>query len=241
MRYHEPLLEPGEDRRLARAVEAGILARACLDGSAPRTLAGDASDDELAAVVFAGERARERLVLANLRLVHTQSLETARRWALPFEDLFSEAVLGLLDAVERFDWATGATFGQFAAVCIRHRLHGATATRCGELHVTRSQATTARRAGVELTPPRALCPADDERVPDYPADDRLLTDLLGSLSSLERAVVLRRFGLDRPAQSQRDVSAELGLSRRAVKRLEVEALQRLRDAALNRCEVPLAA
>lgn len=63
-------------------------------------------------------RARDRMVNANLRLV----VSIARRFqgqGLPLLDLIQEGILGLIRAVERFDWRRGLKFSTYATWWIR--------------------------------------------------------------------------------------------------------------------------
>src|SRR3954467_11657389 len=66
-------------------------------------------------------RARERLVESNLRLV----VSIARRYrglGLDYLDLIQEGNLGLIAAVERFDWRRNSTFATYATWSIRHAI-----------------------------------------------------------------------------------------------------------------------
>jgi RNA polymerase primary sigma factor len=70
--------------------------------------------------------ARERMTVCNLRLV----LHIAQRFrakGLPFDDLVQEGNLGLLKAVERFDWRRGFRFSTYATWWIRQQLSRALA------------------------------------------------------------------------------------------------------------------
>jgi RNA polymerase sigma factor (sigma-70 family) len=92
-------------------------------------LHGSGRSDEAAAALFAEARrlkrefdaAREALVVANLRLV----VHLASRFAgkgLPLMDLIQEGNLGLLRAVERFEWDRGNKFSTYACWWIRQAL-----------------------------------------------------------------------------------------------------------------------
>ena len=81
-----------------------------------------AQEIELAKRVEAGDAAaRRRLVDANLRLV----VNVAKRYAaggLPLLDLIQEGNLGLMQAVERFDWRRGFKFSTYATWWIRQAI-----------------------------------------------------------------------------------------------------------------------
>ena len=65
--------------------------------------------------------ARERMILSNLRLA--LSVAKKYRWSgLPFDDLVQEANIGLMKAVERYDWRRGFRFSTYATWWIRQRV-----------------------------------------------------------------------------------------------------------------------
>ena len=76
---------------------------------------------ELERIVEKGERARERFIRANLRLV----VSIAKRFAgqgMPLLDMIQEGNLGLITAVERFDWRRGFKFSTYATWWIRQAI-----------------------------------------------------------------------------------------------------------------------
>ncbi|MBE7550026.1 MAG: sigma-70 family RNA polymerase sigma factor [Anaerolineales bacterium] len=116
-----PLLEAGEEVDLARQIEAGQRAAQQLQAN-PDT----AQADQLEQMVHCGQAARQRFIEANYRLV----LQIARRFAgtdLPLPDLIQEGNLGLIQAVDRFDYRGGCRFSTYAAHWIRRAIRGAVA------------------------------------------------------------------------------------------------------------------
>merc|ERR1719460_3598715 len=75
-----------------------------------------------------GRRAEGRLVLSNLRLVASVARKVERRFAnfnklsLTFEDLLQEGDIGLIDAIERYDWRKGYRFSTYATYWIRQQM-----------------------------------------------------------------------------------------------------------------------
>jgi len=112
-----PLLTAAEEVRLAFEIEAGALA-------AERLAAGCIDSqlaEELQQLVLMGHRARTQMVQANLRLV----VAVARRFGsrgVPLIDLIQEGNLGLLRAVEKFDYRRGCKFSTYAVWWIRQAI-----------------------------------------------------------------------------------------------------------------------
>lgn len=118
------LLTADEEVLLAQAIEAGRSARTRLETDEVRSKAERA---ELERAVRAGERARGRFIESNLRLV----VSNARRYVgdgLSMLDLIQEGNLGLITAVERFDWRKGFKFSTYATWWIRQAMQRARAT-----------------------------------------------------------------------------------------------------------------
>ncbi|MPZ89485.1 MAG: sigma-70 family RNA polymerase sigma factor, partial [Nitriliruptorales bacterium] len=109
------LLTAEEEVDLAKRYEAGLEAERVLVEK-PKLAAK--RKRELFKVDRDGKRAKERLVQANLRLV----VSVAKRYqgqGLPLLDLIQEGNLGLLRAVEKFDYRRGYKFSTYATWWIR--------------------------------------------------------------------------------------------------------------------------
>lgn len=143
----EPLLTPQEEVRLAREIEAGVLAAEALSrGRRPH----GATNEELRSLVLAGEQARTRYVRSNLRLVSMVAHQAGVRAGLPDADLFQEGCLGLMVAVDRYDYGKGCRFATYALQWIRAYVNAASARMLGTLNLPTSRATQLRHArGVE--------------------------------------------------------------------------------------------
>ncbi len=116
------LLTAAQEVDLAKRIEAGVFATHVLDTAAAEgtELAEDYARD-LRAVVRDGRRARTHLLEANLRLV----VSLAKRYTgrgMPLLDLIQEGNLGLIRAVEKFDYAKGFKFSTYATWWIRQAI-----------------------------------------------------------------------------------------------------------------------
>jgi len=117
-----PLLTPQEETRLARQVAKGLKARARLacDGKDPIT------HQQLEQAVRRGNKARSHLIEANFRLV----VSIAKRYVghgVAFLDLIQEGNIGLIRAVEKFDYRRGYKFSTYATWWIRQAITRAVA------------------------------------------------------------------------------------------------------------------
>jgi RNA polymerase nonessential primary-like sigma factor len=114
------LLTAAQEVELAKRIEAGVFAQHVLDESAPDDLDKQYAAD-LRAIVRDGRRARNHLLEANLRLV----VSLAKRYTgrgMPLLDLIQEGNLGLIRAVEKFDYTKGFKFSTYATWWIRQAI-----------------------------------------------------------------------------------------------------------------------
>lgn len=107
---------------MARVMEAGALAELVLVGDLDWSNAGDATAAELRQLAVEGARARTYFIQANLRLVAQFAGRAARASQVSRADLFQEGCLGLLTAVDRFDWTKGLRFSTYAMHWIRYHV-----------------------------------------------------------------------------------------------------------------------
>ncbi|WP_293767898.1 RNA polymerase sigma factor RpoD [Sporichthya sp.] len=124
------LLTAEEEVQLSRRIEAGVFAAARMD-SAP---AEPTLRRELEVIARDGMVAKQKLIEANLRLV----VSIAKRYSgrgLPFLDLVQEGNLGLIRAVEKFDYSKGYKFSTYATWWIRQAVTRALADQARTIRV----------------------------------------------------------------------------------------------------------
>ncbi|WP_433889208.1 RNA polymerase sigma factor [Streptomyces sp. CA-111067] len=126
-----PLLSAEDEVELARRVEAGLFAEEKLVNfpDLDSQLAVD-----LDRIVVLGRMAKRRLIEANLRLV----VSVAKRYVgrgLTMLDLVQEGNLGLIRAVEKFDYARGYKFSTYATWWIRQAMSRALADQARTIRV----------------------------------------------------------------------------------------------------------
>ena len=127
-----PLLTAVDEVELARQVEAGLFAEEYLN--ARPGLDDDRLVGDLDKLIVLGRIAKRRLIEANLRLV----VSVAKRYVgrgLTMLDLVQEGNLGLIRAVEKFDYARGYKFSTYATWWIRQAMSRALADQARTIRV----------------------------------------------------------------------------------------------------------
>ncbi len=112
------LLSAEDEVELSKRIEAGLYAKHLL---ATKKRMGAVRKADLATIVAEGEAARAHLLEANLRLV----VSLAKRYTgrgMPLLDLIQEGNLGLIRAMEKFDYAKGFKFSTYATWWIRQAI-----------------------------------------------------------------------------------------------------------------------
>ena len=177
---------------------------------------------ELAKRIERGDlAAKERMINSNLRLVVSQ----ARRYqghGLPMEDLVQEGMLGLIRAVEKFDWRRGFKFSTYGTLWIRQALqrglqnHGRTIRL--PVHVAQRQ-TKVRKVESELSTKLGREPTDEE----IAAEAKLDVEEVAELRELTRGLT----SLDQPVGEDGETAfGDLLASERPEPTEEVEQAER---------------
>ncbi|WP_460477385.1 RNA polymerase sigma factor [Brachybacterium huguangmaarense] len=126
------LLNAAQEVELAERIEAGLYAEQKLknDDSLAKTKAGR----ELAIIAQDGKAAKDHLLEANLRLVVSLAKRYTGRGML-FLDLIQEGNLGLIRAVEKFDYTKGYKFSTYATWWIRQAITRAMADQARTIRI----------------------------------------------------------------------------------------------------------
>ena len=135
-----PLLNPDEEIVLAQAMSAGAEAKAKLDeleeqrknGGVPEI--SPEEEAQLRKVYQKGESSKQKLAEANLRLVVSIAKRYVGRGML-FLDLIQEGNLGLIKAVEKFDYTKGYKFSTYATWWIRQAITRAIADQARTIRI----------------------------------------------------------------------------------------------------------
>ena len=112
------LLTKDDEVRLAQAIEGGVAAQAELEAAKKLT---PTQRRQLRRSIRTGEEAHRQFVNSNLRLV----VSIAKKYqssGLPLLDIVQEGNLGLIHAVDKFDWRKGFKFSTYATWWIRQAI-----------------------------------------------------------------------------------------------------------------------
>ncbi len=231
-RRRQPRRRParsGEHRQAAEArmsAGAGTMTENSLDlflrAARAHALLTAEEEIELAKRIERGDlEAKERMINSNLRLVVSQ----ARRYqghGLPMEDLVQEGMLGLIRAVEKFDWRRGFKFSTYGTLWIRQALqrglqnHGRTIRL--PVHVAQRQ-TKVRKVESELSTKLGREPTDEE----IAAEAKLDVEEVAELRELTRGLT----SLDQPVGEDGETAfGDLLASERPEPVEEVEQVER---------------
>lgn len=119
------LLTPAQEEDLAKRVQARDLIEMGKMAEAGKLLHDDKDwkfdEDELKIVIKSGIEAKQHLIESNLRLVVSIAKKYNAR-GIPLADLIQEGNLGLIRAVEKFDWRKGFRFSTYATWWIRRAI-----------------------------------------------------------------------------------------------------------------------
>ncbi|WP_433169448.1 RNA polymerase sigma factor [Kribbella sp. CA-247076] len=127
-----PLLNAEQEVELAKRIEAGLFAEEQLGDEAAKLK--DKVRDEYDWISEDGRRAKNHLLEANLRLVVSLAKRYTGRGML-FLDLIQEGNLGLIRAVEKFDYTKGYKFSTYATWWIRQAITRAMADQARTIRI----------------------------------------------------------------------------------------------------------
>jgi RNA polymerase primary sigma factor len=157
----EPLLTKEDEVELAMAIEHGEESEAKLASGRFRS---ETSIRKAKETARKGKAARQRFIRANLRLV----VSIARKYqgqGLPFLDLVQEGNIGLMRAVELFDWRRGFKFSTYATWWIRQAITRAIADRGRQIRLpvhVHDQIRKLRRTYVQFSQRMGRDPTPEE-------------------------------------------------------------------------------
>jgi RNA polymerase primary sigma factor len=127
-----PLLTAHDEVELAKAIEAGLFAEEKIQGGLQADCG--ARTAELMLIAADGIAAKQRLIEANLRLVVSIAKRYTNR-GLQFLDLIQEGNIGLMKAVDKFEYRRGYKFSTYATWWIRQAITRAIADQARTIRI----------------------------------------------------------------------------------------------------------
>ncbi len=175
------------------------------------------------------KQARDKVITHNLRLVvhivkkYTNSLEA--------DDLISVGTIGLIKAVDTFDYTKGAQLSTYASRCISNEI--LMLIRANKRHkdvISLNSVIASDKDGTELALEDIIQGEDDDDVLEQVEKacllDRAKQAIDTSLTDIEKEVIIKRYGVNNgKGLTQKEVASQLGLSRSYISRIETKALK----------------
>ncbi len=128
------LLTSAEEVELAKKIETGNIVKKELLLMKRLDEVDEEKENEYEMIIFRGEMAKKRLVEANLRLVVSIAKRHVGRGML-FLDLIQEGNMGLIKAVDKFDYQKGFKFSTYATWWIRQAITRAIADQARTIRI----------------------------------------------------------------------------------------------------------
>ncbi len=221
-----PKLSAEQEADLARRIEAARHAATELAHAAELADAEVLTPEQrldLESIVEDGTRAKNHLIEANLRLVVSLAKRYSGR-SMPFLDLIQEGNLGLIRAMENFDYAKGYKFPAYATWWIRQAI-----TRAIVGQAKRTARISVDMAGMLSKYGREPGTIQPGETVSFAFLQEELRSVLDTLSEREAGVVSMRFGLtDGQPKTLDEIGKVYGLTREQIRQIESKTMARLR-------------
>lgn len=179
------------------------------------------------------KKAREKLILHNLRLV-SHIVKKYYSTAKNQEDLISIGTLGLVKAVDSFKFSNGTRFATYASKCIQNEiLMHFRSQKKHSLEVSLNDVIDVDRDGNPLTYLDVVASEDslEYDVIKKCTVEKIIRITNKALEPRERQIIYMRFGLNgRKPMTQKQIASVLGISRSYVSRIEKSAIAKIKNA-----------
>ena len=175
------------------------------------------------------QNARAKLIEHNLRLV----AHIAKKYENTFEDkddILSIGIIGLIKGVDSFQINSNNKLATYAARCIENEiLMHLRANKNKRNYIYLQKPVSIDKDGNEV---ELLDLLEDKSIDIYKNYEKKvmskdLNEALKTLTSREYDIISRRYGINRPIETQKEIATKLAISRSYVSRIEKRALIKL--------------
>jgi RNA polymerase sigma factor (sigma-70 family) len=168
-------------------------------------------------------RIRNFIIESNLRLVTSRAKQFARTTGLPLDELISEGNIGLVQAVEHFDFARGTKLSTYATWAVTNKL------LAFMQKARRQSAHFVGEHGVSLDAFEGSQESTEDSLANAEVREKL-TSFLSRLKDRERAAVEYRFGLTEngEARTLKELASEWGVTKQRAQQVCASAVNKLR-------------
>ncbi|MDR1940176.1 MAG: RNA polymerase sporulation sigma factor SigK [Clostridiales bacterium] len=198
----------------------------------PKPLEKEKEDEYIKRAKTGDKEAKDLLVSHNMRLV----VHIAKKYANynDQEDLISVGNIGLMKAINTYSPDKGTALVTYAARCIENEiLMVLRSSKRGNKNISLFDPIGRDKEGNEITVAETIvdpAPGVFEQVDDKMRREKLIKFIKGILTAREYEIINRRYGLNNgDAQTQKEISKRLNISRSYVSRIEKKALGKIRD------------
>lgn len=187
-------------------------------------------------------QARQKLITHNLRLVVHIVGKYAGSVKVEADDLISVGTIGLMKAIDSFDYDKGVQLGTYASRCIDNEiLMVLRANKKYKENMSLNSVIGGDKDGNDFML-MDIIPSDEDDLEDI-ADTNFLIDKIcksvnNCLTKREKEVLERRYGLNgKKVLTQKELAKEFGISRSYVSRIEAKALQTIKDGINDQFQI----
>lgn len=198
----------------------------------PKPLSLEEEKQEFEKMKKGNMKAREKLISHNLRLVahivkkYTNSLEA--------DDLLSVGTIGLIKAIDTFDYDKKVQLSTYAARCINNEILMLIRANKKHKNVVSLNSLTSNNEDDKDLELKDVLSSDDEEIFVQVEQNLMIQKIkkiiTEKLDKREQAVVKLRYGIDcDKVYTQKEVATKLGISRSYISRIENKTLKIIKD------------
>ncbi len=183
-------------------------------------------------------QARQNLITHNLRLVVHIVSKYAGGVKVEADDLISAGTIGLMKAIDSFDYSKGFQLGTYASRCIDNEiLMVLRSNKKYKETLSLNDVVGGDKDGNELML-MDIIPSEEEEIESVVETNFLIEKVNNKINQLltkrEREILDKRFGLNgKIASTQKEVAEKMNISRSYVSRIEAKAINTIRESLKN--------